>query len=158
MSETNKHETEFRASLSVTFDAPLKYVYKWCTDFREDDVRIAGWSSRRHILEKSARRCVWISHYRLGDADLEAVRIVSLTPPSWHLDGLGDDLDEFGDYRLESLGKKKTRLVMRFKVVFKDPRAYVPKAKWIAGMKNDWEKFRIELERDYLKAGVGKAR
>ncbi|MEM0120433.1 MAG: hypothetical protein QW453_07300 [Thermoprotei archaeon] len=140
----------FRASLSVVFDAPLRFVYGWCTDFSEEDVEIAGWKSRRHILEKTKHRCVWISHYTLGQTQLEGVRIVTMNPPlSWHLDGLGDDLDEFGDYQLVPLGPRKTRLRMKFKVLFKDPRAVESKEHWLNGMRDDWAKFKAALEKEY---------
>jgi len=47
---------------SVTFDAPINFVYEWCTDYREDDRKIMGANYRRIILEKNKRRVIYASN------------------------------------------------------------------------------------------------
>jgi hypothetical protein len=42
--------------VSKTINAPLRYVYEWCTDFREDDPQITGSKSQRKVLEKTRKQ------------------------------------------------------------------------------------------------------
>src|SRR5271169_4859164 len=108
--------------VSKTVNAPLRYVYDWCTDFRDTDPKITGSKSQRIILEKTRKRVVYAQVYQGADGSQKvAVDIVTLNPPhSWHLDYFGEEDDETGDYRLKSLGRNKTRLDMVFKEKWKN--------------------------------------
>ncbi len=104
--------------LTQKFDAPLEYVFKWCTDFREDDNRLIGSRTKRKILEKNSQRVIWRVSYNEGKEAREGVRAVWLHPPDrWTLDTCGDGR-EVGDYKLKALGKNKTRLDMKFVVTY----------------------------------------
>jgi hypothetical protein len=46
---------------SVTFKAPIKFDYEWCTDYGEDDLKITGANFRRIILEKTKKRVIYES-------------------------------------------------------------------------------------------------
>ena len=107
--------------VSKTINAPLRYVYEWCTDFREDDPQITGSKSQRKILEKTKKRVVYAQIYTgLDGAQKVTVDIVTLSPPSsWHLDYFGEEDDETGEYRLRALGKDRTRLDMVFREKWK---------------------------------------
>jgi hypothetical protein len=138
--------------VSKVFDAPLDFVYNWCTDFREDDNKITGSSSRRHIVDKTKRRFVWIAHYKTAGKPFEAVRIVKLRPPNaWYLDGVGDDEAEVGKYQLTPVGPNRTRLVMTFTI---DYRSATPESKrqWEGETSDEWDKFKAALEREYKKS------
>lgn len=47
--------------LSQTFNAPLDFVFKWCTDFREDDPKMVGSTAKRTFLERTDKRIVWVA-------------------------------------------------------------------------------------------------
>ena len=45
------------------FKAPLKFVYDWCTDYREDDNQITGSKAQFKILQKTNRRVIYLRTY-----------------------------------------------------------------------------------------------
>jgi hypothetical protein len=138
--------------ISQKFDAPLDFVYSWCTDFREDDPKLVGSKTVRKIIEKSTERVIWRVRYKDGRGFQEGVRAVWLHPPSaWHLDTCGDGR-EVGEYKLTRLGKSKTRLDMKFVVTYDSPKEVEDKKEWEADGKEHWKIYRKALEADF-KAG-----
>ena len=131
--------------------APLRFVYDWCTDYREDDSKITGSKSKRTILEKTRQRVIYTIRGGSGAQVWNAVNIVTLHPPNaWHLDSIGDEDDEVGDYKLTSLGSRKTRLDMVFKEIWKT--SNVPNhAAYVKHISEIWDKYGAALERDYEK-------
>ncbi len=70
-------------TVSKNINAPLKFVYEWCTDFAEDDPKITGSKSQRIILEKTKNRAVYVVNYKGADGERKFnVNIVSLNPPN----------------------------------------------------------------------------
>ena len=135
--------------VSKIINAPLRFVYDWCTDFREDDRKMIGSRRKRIILQKTKRRVVYNYIYRRGGKIRSAVNIVTLQPPkAWHLDSPGQDCDEIADYRLTSLSTKKTRLDMTFKEQYKIRRAPT-RAEDAKDLNEAWDKYVAALERDY---------
>ena len=96
-------------------------VHDWCTDYRESDPKITGSKAKRKMPSKETRRhVIYVSAYRSGGKPKIGVNIVTLHPPKrWHLDFVGDEDDETGDYRLTRLGPRRTRLDMSFTEHFK---------------------------------------
>jgi hypothetical protein len=138
--------------LSETFDAPVDYVFKWCTDFREDDNKLIGSKTQRTILEKTPERVIWRVRYKDGKGFAEGVRAVWLSPPNaWHLDTCGDGR-EVGDYKLKALGKSKTRLDMKFVVTYDGKDEVEDRDEWEKDGQKEWKIFRKALEADF-KAG-----
>ena len=137
--------------ISKTLDAPLRFVYKWCTDFREDDGKLTGSTARRHIVDKSKRRVCWVSHYtdpKTG-SELEGIRIVDLKPPNaWHLDAVGEDYLEIADYHLTAVGKGKTKLDMTMRLKYKEAPDQT-KEEWENGTSNQWDTYKAVLEKEY---------
>lgn len=137
--------------VSKTINAPLPVVYDWCTDFREDDNKITGGKAQRKILEKTKQRVTYTSKYKSHGKPRSGVNIVLLRPPNaWHLDYLGDEDDETGDYRLARLGPKRTRLDMVFRERYKIPNAPT-KADDVKHTNEVWDKYVAALEKDYAK-------
>lgn len=135
--------------ISHTFKAPRDFVYKWCTDFREDDWKYTRSSARRVFLERSKRRYVWVVNYKEGGKKKEGIRAVWFKPPiSWHLDTCGDGR-EVGDYELTPKGKNKTRLDMTFDVTYDDPRDVESKEEWQGEAKEHWKLYGAALEKEY---------
>jgi hypothetical protein len=105
--------TTVRVSKEV--NAPLRYVYDWCTDYRSDDWRLrrkGGIKPKYRVLRVSPRRVVRVRQAPNGSRDPDiAVDVVRLDPPAdWHTDQI-DETDRMAlDYHLVKLGPKKTRL------------------------------------------------
>jgi len=80
---------------------------------------------------------------------MTAARIVTLKPPNaWHLDWIGDEYDETGDYRLRRVGVRRTRLDAAFKVDYKNRRA-PSKLTFLKNIDELWDKYAAALESDY---------
>ncbi len=135
--------------VTALFEAPLNYVYKWCTDYREEDYLLTGSAARRHFVEKTKKNVAWITHTSRNGKESENIRVVTLSPPNkWSVSGFGEDLNEEGSYVLKPLGAKRTQLKMVFKINYK---AAAPEAKstWEKRIGGNWEKYKAELEKDH---------
>ena len=133
--------------ITTVLEAPLAYVYEWCTDFRDDDPQIIGASYTRHVFKKTKEDVVWIQHYKRDQEEREGVRAVKLNPPdAWHLESLNDGVRRTGEYRLTRSGEERTRL----KIVVKshsngmEPES---KTKLQASLEEDWRKYKAAVER-----------
>jgi len=134
---------------SKVLNAPLSFAFKWCTDYREDDPRITGSKNKRSILEKTKERVIYTIRYKSGEKTMNAVNIVTLKPPkAWYLDSRGDEDDTIGEYRLTSLGSRKTRLDMTFVEYWKISN-YPGKSEYLSDIYRIWDKYAAELERNY---------
>lgn len=136
-------------NVTTVFEAPLNYVYRWCTDYREDDNLITGGLARRHFVEKTKNCVAWITHTSKEGREIENIRTVTLSPPNkWRVAGYGEELNEVGTYVLKPLGKKRTQLKMKFVISYKSAQPE-PKASWESRVSGNWLKYRAALERDY---------
>jgi hypothetical protein len=134
--------------LSRTIDAPLGFVYDWCTDFREDDNKITRSKSRRRILEKTKQRVIYTSREK-GAKSLGPASIVTLHPPdTWHVDSIGEHHNTAGDYRLTKLEGGRTKLDIVFRIKRKSPAA-PNKSKFVRHINEIWNKYVATLEKDY---------
>lgn len=137
--------------VSKVINAPLSFVYEWCTDYREDDNKIIGSTTQRKILQRTRQRVIYLSIYKRGAKTTCAVSIVTLRPPkAWHLDYVGEEYDETGDYRLVRLGAQRTRLSMVFRERYKI-RDAPTKAEDTKQVREIWNKYAAALEGDYGK-------
>jgi hypothetical protein len=94
---------------------------------------------------------IYVSSYWSGGKSRSAVDVVTLYPPkAWHLDFIGDDDDEVGDYVLTGLGPRKTRLDMTFEEHYKTSRAPT-KAQDLKHTNEVWDKYIAALENDYAR-------
>ncbi len=134
--------------VSKTIRAPFRFVYDWCTDYRENDPEITGSKAKRRILSKADRRVIYISAYMSGGKRRSAVNVVTLYPPkSWHLDFIGDEDDETGDYVLTKLGPRRTRLDMTFTEHYKIREAPT-RAQDAKHTHEVWDKYVAALQED----------
>jgi hypothetical protein len=146
---SGKYTKSHTIQVSKTIRAPLRFVYDWCTDYRESDPKITGSKSKRKILLKNKHRVVYVVNYRSRGRPKSAVDVITLYPPrAWHLDFTGDEDNEVGDYVLTSLGRRKTRLDMNFQEHYKISRAPT-KAQDVKSTHEIWDKYVAALERDY---------
>jgi hypothetical protein len=87
--------------------------------------------------------------YRSHGKSRSAVDVVTLYPPkAWHLDFVGDEDDETGDYLLTALGPRRTRLDMTFHERYKIRNA-PSKAEDVKHTREVWDKYAEALERDF---------
>jgi hypothetical protein len=135
--------------VSKIINAPLSFVYNWCTDYREDDPKLTKSGNQRKILQKTKQRAVYLSIYRRDKKWKYAVNIVTLHPPnSWHLDFVGEEDYETGEYRLSRIGAHKTKLQMIFKEKYRIRNAPT-KAEDTKQTDDVWDKYVAALEKDY---------
>jgi hypothetical protein len=138
--------------VSKTFNAPLDFVYSWCTDYREDDMKMTGSKYKRYIHEKTRDRVIWTVEGKNLPSKTEPVRVVWLRPPdAWHLETCGDG-SEIGDYKLTALGKNKTRLDMTFTETHANREDVESRESYEAETLDHWNKYGKYLERDYKKS------
>ncbi|MGA8904653.1 MAG: hypothetical protein WB661_06560 [Candidatus Bathyarchaeia archaeon] len=133
-------------------NAPLKFVYDWCTDYREDDNQITGSKAQFKILQKTNRRVIYLRTYERDGRTMIGVKMVTLRPPkAWHLDQVGEDEDAIGIYKLTRVGSEKTRLDMTFteKYRISDAPTKEEDRKVTDQM---WDKYVAALEKDYTSA------
>lgn len=136
------------------FDAPIKFVYDWCTDYSSEDSKITGAKFPRIILEKTKKRAVYASHKKGSDGKPKlAVRVVTLHPETftWHLDYFAEEDLEVGEYKLTRLGPKRTRLVMVLKNRWKKGKS-PSRAEFEQSSKSHWDKYAAALESDYVRS------
>jgi len=130
-------------------NAPLRYVYEWCTDYREDDNEITGSKARFKILQKTTRRVIYLRTTERHGKIVTAVKIVMLRPPKgWYLDLVGEDEDAVGVYKLSRAGLRKTKLDMTFTEKYKIDEA---PSKEADKHETDqmWDKYVAAMEKDY---------
>ena len=138
--------------VTKTINAPVKYVYEWCTDYREDDNQITGSKAQFRILQKTNRRVIYLRTYERDGKTIIGVKMVTLQPPkAWYLDQVGEDEDVIGIYNLTRVGSEKTRLDMRFTEKYKIGGAPT-KEKDRNHTDQMWDKYVAALEHDYSSA------
>lgn len=101
--------------LSKTINAPMKFVYDWCTDFAA--VQAAVPTAPRKVVQTSRKRIIFIEIYEGADGGQKAgVDIITLRPPrSWRMEYIGEENDEFAEYTLSQLSKERTRVEASFR-------------------------------------------
>ena len=133
-----------------TVDAPLRYVYDWCTDFRSDDGKFSRSKTRVRVVRLSPEQLVRVRIANTGaKTPVVAVELVRLSPPNaWHKDTIDRiDLDSV-DYKLTALGPKKTRVsvvIVERWMVPKFPR----KAVWLQSSSRYWDELVLAIEARY---------
>jgi len=138
--------------VAKVIQAPLRFVYDWCTDYRETDPQITGSKSKRRILLRANNRVIYTVTYRRGKQVKMAVDVVTLYPPkAWHLNFIGDEDDEQGDYVLTALGPLRTRLDMTFTEHYKILHA-PSKLRDTEQVHEVWDKYIAALEKSYLRS------
>ena len=88
----------------VTFDAPVEFVYRWCTDYTPQDARYEKDEYQRRILRRSPREVVYEDLSESKDGWFWSRHVVRLSPPNhWHSDTVGSHREYSLDYRLARL-------------------------------------------------------
>ena len=135
-------------SVSKTVDAPLPFVYAWCTDFAAVQEKVPA--ATRRVVQSNRDRVVYIELYSgRGGQQRVGVDIITLDPPtSWRMEYLGEDNDEIGEYRLKAMGKGRTRIRMRFRNRWKGDLSLSTEEKRRIESET-WDKYIAVLEKDF---------
>ena len=146
--------------LRVEFNAPLDFVYRWCTDYTPDDAKAEGEDFERRILHRAPSQVTYEDLSDLKEGWAWSRHVVRLTPPDhWHSESVGSHRSYSLDYRLTSLPGNRTQLTMRARrrptgIGMKNP----SKSTWERDVKGSWKHFAVALERDYKKVRSKRSR
>jgi hypothetical protein len=138
--------------VSLVIQAPSRYVYDWCTDYRSDDGRFSKARPRPsfRVLRISPRRVLRIRVSRGSGRDPAlAVEVIRLTPPrSWHMDQMDETDQQSVDYRVSAVGRGRTRfqLLSTERWLTSDFPTREALRTRIAGV---WARFAAAIEADY---------
>ena len=153
-----KRRPSARYEVRATFEAPIGFVYRWCTDYTPQDSGFSGEGYVRRIVRRSARQIVLEDLYDTGHAWIWLRRVVRLLPPArWHADSVGSDRAISVDYRLSPLPGNRTQLTIRarrrpYGIGTKNP----AKPTWERSVAANWANFGRVLERDYERTNSGR--
>lgn len=132
--------------------APLPFVFRWCTDYREDDDRITDdiyhYTARILLREPTriVREVVVPGRDRNRCTEVEVIRLAP--PDRWTLTKLSVTDDQTGRYRLVALGPRRTRIELSFRESWKG-RAPPSRARYRARFERVWDRYVATIEREY---------
>ncbi len=144
----------------ANFRAPLKFVYRWCTDYTPKDARYESEHYQRRILRRSVREVIYEDLEDTKEGWYWTRHVVRLYPPNrWHSNSVGSHREVSLEYRLSPLPGDRTQLILTARrrpsgVGGKNP----PKSQWERSITVAWKRFGRVLERDYRKSSRRRAR
>jgi len=133
------------------FDAPRAFVFRWCTDYRPDDGRLAGERYDRRVLRRSRSEVVFEDLWWEQDGWRWRHNRVRLYPATrWHAESTANFRTASIDYRLVDLPGGRTRLVFRMR---RRPTELYPEQPTAGAMRREltqmWARYGRQLARDY---------
>ncbi len=148
--------------IRVTFRAPLRYVYSWCTDYSEEDPKISHEAplSERRIIAKGRGRVVFEDLEELKDGTAWDRVFVRLEPPRrWQAFYVGNYRHALANYSLSTPADGRTQLDIRWRrrpSFLEGP--VISKRERERSSLEGWRWFAKRLERDYRGASSRTAR
>jgi len=139
-----------RLRISKVVEAPLKFVYQWCTDFRDDDGKLSTSKPRFKTLRPAPDRVLRIrlSNAKAGTPDI-AVDLVRLMPPNaWHVDQIDETDLAAVDYRLSPHGPNKTRVTLDITERWMTPR-HPDRREYLESTGHYWDRLVAAIEKRY---------
>lgn len=132
-------------------DAPLPYVFRWCTDYTAGDPKLERDQFERRILKRTAHRVVYEDLYPQSTGWFWSRQTVTLHPPDrWHLEARGNYRSWSLDYTLKALSDSSTQLTLHGK---RTPTEFAkrnpPRATVLLDLRTIWKNYGRALERDY---------
>lgn len=140
--------------VTTTFRAPLRFVYRWCTDFTPQDPDYTGEGFARSIVRRTPTIVVLEDLYETPHGWTWLRRVIRLRPPAaWRADTLGSDRAISVEYSLSELADHRTRLTIRAR---RRPHgigtANPSNSAWERSIGVNWRKFGAALEGDYRRS------
>ncbi len=142
------------------FQVPLRFAFRWCTDYTPEDGELAGDAHQRRILSRSGRRIVYETLYDYPEGWFWSRQTVRLRPPSrWTATANGNYRTWDLIYTLKPLGKELTEFTLRgvrtpVGLGKKNPSQRAMKAE----LNEMWENFGNAMRADYRRSLSGTAR
>jgi hypothetical protein len=138
--------------VSLVIQAPSRYVYDWCTDYRTDDGRFSKARPRPsfRVIRISPRRLVRIRVHRGSGRDPAlTVERIRLNPPrSWHQDQMDETDQQSVDYQVRAVGRARTRLRLLSTERWLTP-DFPTREALRTQIASTWARFASALEADY---------
>jgi hypothetical protein len=141
-----------RTFYSKRIQAPLPFVFRWCTDYREDDDKLTDsiyhYSAR--IVLREPHRIVRIITVPGRDQNRNTdVEIITLHPPNrWRLHKFSVTDDVVGNYRLTRVEPNLTSLEIRFRTWWK-VRASPDRARYRILFNRVWDLYVRLMEQEF---------
>ena len=142
--------------VKVTFRAPLRFVYSWCTDYQPSDSKLEKEEYVRKIIERTPRRVIFEDLQEMRDGWSLQRAVIMLHPPNrWHMDNVGNRRDVRADYVLSSLPGNRTQLRLRWKVWPKTAAASkLTRAERERSVASFWRRFAAALKKNYKRSNI----
>jgi hypothetical protein len=135
--------------------APLRFVYRWCTDYRNDDDRLTNslYHYRSRIILRERSRVIRVITVPGRDRNRSTdVEIILLLPPNrWRLTKFSVTDDNTGDYRLIRKRPGLTLLEIRFRTKWKVARRPDPK-RYRRLFNQVWDRYVELIEREFVRS------
>lgn len=143
---------KFRSTTVIkNINAPIKFVFNWCTDYQETDPDITGSKRKRIVLDRSKTRVVYAALFDEDGRTHVSVYDVKLKPPgSWHYDIFDPDRVGTGDYKLKRLSSRSTELRIIFRNRYKNPTKMESVQEYTGRLNTLWDKYIAALEKEYV--------
>lgn len=140
--------------VTADFQAPLPFVFRWCTDYQPEDNRLEKEEYARKIIERTSTRIVYEDLFEADDGWRWARHVVTLHPPDrWHSESVGNYRTATLDYVLAELANGKTHLDLRWRRrPTALPRKTPSKAEIERSSTTGWRNYGKALERDYRRS------
>lgn len=141
--------------IRTELDAPLDFVFRWCTDYATNDGKLSGEPYERRIISRTPERVVLEDLWWTSDGWKWRRSDVRLSPPDrWHSDSVSNIRDASIDYRLTTLPGGRTRLLI---VMHRRPGSIrpvqPPRAVLEAEIGRLWDRIGASLAREYRRSG-----
>jgi hypothetical protein len=139
----------------VSFEAPLDFVYRWCTDYSPADPGLEGEAYQRKVLSASPKEVLYedLMESPAGGWLWSRWRVTLKPPGGWHGEAIGSSRDWSVDYRLRARSPTRTELTLRgrrrpARLAGKGPTP----AQVQAGLEGEWRSFKKALEADFRRS------
>lgn len=138
--------------------APLEFAYRWCTNYRSDDLTLPN---KRWVLERAQDHVLFEDFNENNPDGFEWRRLFAeLHPPDrWRVECRGNRLEGSIWYSLAPGRPGRTRLTIRGVARYLEPgtRKSIPPSRGMSSklggyLRQNWENFGPELERDYRRS------
>jgi hypothetical protein len=133
-------------------DAPLPFVFEWCTDFRDDDDRLTDdlYRYRARILLRQPGRVIREIVVPGPDRNRATeVELIDVSPPDrWRSRMFSASLDRVGSYRLLRVSPYCMRIEMRFRESWRSSRPS-SRLRYRALFDEVWDRYAERIEREF---------
>jgi hypothetical protein len=137
--------------IQCTFNVPLEFAYRWCTDYTSEDGTLSEEGNSRQILRRTARKVIYEDLYPTPNGWMWSRQTVTLHPPNrWTAVADGNYRSWKLTYTLRSLGKDRTELTFRGLRRPQHMSRKNPSHRTMEGeLHRMWRNYGIAMEKDY---------